>query len=109
MMRSMRQMSKYIFYVLAIAFIGWLVFDVGMGITGRSTGATGDVVLKVNGQEVHYAQWQQVYQSRPTERKRACSYQFFQHSPLLAPRIFSAGDRYRARPIGFRPSTLAFL
>ena len=70
MMRSMRQMSKYIFYVLAIAFIGWLVFDVGMGITGRSTGATGDVVLKVNGQEVHYAQWQQVYQSAYDQARR---------------------------------------
>src|SRR6266540_6613986 len=70
MMRSMRQMSKYIFYVLAVAFIGWLVFDVGMGITGRSTGATGDVVLKVNGQEVHYAQWQQAYQSAYDQARR---------------------------------------
>src|SRR5213083_2870038 len=70
MMRSMRQMSKYVFYVLAISFIGWLVFDVGMGITGRSTGATGDVVLKVNGQEVHYAQWQQVYQSAYDQARR---------------------------------------
>src|SRR5256886_4816460 len=73
MMRSMRQMSKYIFYVLAIAFIGWLVFDVGMGITGRSTGATGDVVLKVNGQEVHYPQWQQAYQSAYDQARRQSS------------------------------------
>src|SRR5436189_3102231 len=70
MMRSMRQMSKYVFYVLAVAFIGWLVFDVGMGITGRSTVSTADVVLKVNGQEVHYAQWQQVYQSAYDQARR---------------------------------------
>ena len=63
MMRAMREMSKYVFYILAVAFIGWLVFDVGMGITGRSSGASGDVVLKVNGQEVHYPEWQQAYQS----------------------------------------------
>ena len=56
MMRSMRENSKYIFYVLAIAFIGWLVFDVGMGVTGAKTG--GDVVLKIDGTEIHYPQWQ---------------------------------------------------
>jgi peptidyl-prolyl cis-trans isomerase D len=57
MMRSMRENSKYIFYVLAIAFIGWLVFDVGMGVTGAKTG--GDVVLKIDGTEIHYPEWQQ--------------------------------------------------
>src|SRR3989441_6213941 len=73
MMRTMREMSKYVFYVLAVAFIGWLVFDVGAGITGRSTGATGDVVLKVNGQEVHYPQWQQAYQSAYDQARRQSS------------------------------------
>ncbi|MGH9551695.1 MAG: SurA N-terminal domain-containing protein, partial [Terriglobales bacterium] len=57
MMRSMRENSKYIFYVLAVAFIGWLVFDVGMGVTGAKTG--GDVVLKIDGTEIHYPEWQQ--------------------------------------------------
>jgi len=73
MMRTMREMSKYVFYVLAVAFLGWLVFDVGAGITGRSTGATGDVVLKVNGQEVHYPQWQQAYQSAYDQARRQSS------------------------------------
>ena len=70
MMRAMREMSKYVFYILAVAFIGWLVFDVGMGITGRSSGASGDVVLKVNGQEVHYPEWQQAYQSAYDQARR---------------------------------------
>ncbi len=56
MMRTMRENSKYIFYVLAIAFIGWMIFDVGMNVTGVKTG--GDVVLKINGTEIHYPQWQ---------------------------------------------------
>ena len=56
MMRTMRENSKYIFYILAIAFIGWMIFDVGMNVTGVKTG--GDVVLKINGTEIHYPQWQ---------------------------------------------------
>jgi peptidyl-prolyl cis-trans isomerase D len=69
MMRSMREKSKYVFYILAIAFIGWLVFDVGMGVTGRSTGSS-DVVLKVNGQSVHYAEWQATYQEAAEQARR---------------------------------------
>src|SRR5262249_6880512 len=61
MMRAMRENSKWIFYILAVAFIGWLVFDVGMGVTGAKTG--GDVVLKVDGTEIHYQQYQQALQA----------------------------------------------
>jgi len=57
MMRAMRENAKWIFYILAIAFVGWLVFDVGMGVTGVKTG--GDVVLKVDGTEIHYPQFQE--------------------------------------------------
>src|SRR3989454_5941658 len=52
MMRAMRQNAKWIFYILAFAFIGWLVFDVGMGVTGRGQYGGADVVLKVNGRAV---------------------------------------------------------
>ncbi|HUL03840.1 MAG TPA: peptidyl-prolyl cis-trans isomerase [Gemmatimonadales bacterium] len=53
----MRENAKWIFYILAVAFIGWLVFDVGMGITGRGQYGRGDVVLKVDGREVHLPQY----------------------------------------------------
>jgi peptidyl-prolyl cis-trans isomerase D len=56
MMRSFRENAKWIFYILAFAFIGWLIFDVGMGLTGAKTGA--DVVLKIDGTEIHAQQWQ---------------------------------------------------
>lgn len=61
MMRAMRENAKWIFYILAAAFIGWMVFDVGMGLTGAKTG--GDVVLKIDGTEIHYPQWQQALQA----------------------------------------------
>ena len=57
MMRAMRENAKWIFYILATAFIGWMVFDVGMGLTGAKTG--GDVVLKIDGTEIHAPQWQE--------------------------------------------------
>ena len=56
MMRAMRENAKWIFYILAVAFIGWLVFDVGMGIAGRGQ-TRSDVVLKVNGREVHLQEY----------------------------------------------------
>ena len=68
MMRAMRENSKYIFYILAAAFIGWLVFDVGMGVTGVKTG--GDVVLKIDGTEIHYPQYQAAVEAAQ-ERYRA--------------------------------------
>ncbi len=62
MMRAMRENAKWIFYILAVAFIGWLVFDVGMGITGRGS-TRSDVVLKVNGREVHLAEYESALQA----------------------------------------------
>lgn len=61
MMRAMRENTKWVFYILAVAFIGWLVFDVGMGVTGGSYGG-GDVVLRIDGQAIHLQQWQTALQ-----------------------------------------------
>ncbi|MBI1968064.1 MAG: SurA N-terminal domain-containing protein [Gemmatimonadetes bacterium] len=62
-MRAFRENTKWIFYILAIAFVGWLVFDVGMGITGGGQYGGGDVVLKVNGVSVHAPQYQEALQA----------------------------------------------
>jgi parvulin-like peptidyl-prolyl isomerase len=62
MMRAMRENAKWVFYILAIAFIGWLVFDVGMGVTGGSYGG-GDVVLRIDGQAIHLQQYQSALQA----------------------------------------------
>src|SRR5256885_16193922 len=63
MLRAMRENAKWIFYILAFAFVGWLVFDVGMGVTGRGQYGGADVVLKVNGRAVHVPQYQQALQA----------------------------------------------
>lgn len=63
MMRAMRENTKWIFYILVVAFVGWLVVDVGMGLTGAGNYSTGDAVLKVNGDPVPIQEYQNAYQS----------------------------------------------
>ena len=55
MLRTMRAQSKWVFYILAIAFIGWLAIGQVMEILGPS----GSVVLKVNGKEFQVTEYQQ--------------------------------------------------
>src|SRR5438128_916159 len=70
MLRAMRENAKWIFYILAFAFVGWLVFDVGMGVTGRGQYGGADVVLKVNGRAVHAPQYQQALQAALGQYRR---------------------------------------
>ena len=63
MMRAMRENTKWIFYILVIAFVGWLVVDVGMGMTGGGNYSPGDAVLKINGEPVHLQEYQGAYQN----------------------------------------------
>jgi peptidyl-prolyl cis-trans isomerase D len=58
MMRAMRENAKWIFYILAIAFVGWMVFDVGMGLTGQGQYGTSDVVIEVDGMKIHAQEYQ---------------------------------------------------
>src|SRR6266568_1528669 len=55
MLRTMRANAKWVFYILAIAFVGWLAVGQVMSILGPS----GTVVLKVNGKEFQVAEFQQ--------------------------------------------------
>jgi len=58
MMRAMRENAKWIFYILAVAFVGWMVFDVGMGLTGQGQYGASDVVIKVDGMSIHAQEYQ---------------------------------------------------
>jgi peptidyl-prolyl cis-trans isomerase D len=58
MMRAMRENAKWIFYILALAFVGWMVFDVGMGLTGQGQYGASDVVIKVDGMSVRAQEYQ---------------------------------------------------
>jgi len=55
MLRSMRANAKWVFYILAIAFVLWLAIGQVMSILGPS----GNVVLRVNGREFQVNEYQQ--------------------------------------------------
>ncbi len=63
MMRAMRENMRWVFWVLVVAFVGWMVFDVGMGLTGGGQYQTGDALLKINGEAVNIQEYQNAYQS----------------------------------------------
>lgn len=53
MMQTMRASAKWIMGILAVAFVGWMVFDVGMDVGGRGTGVQlTDAVVRVNGTNI---------------------------------------------------------
>ncbi len=55
MLRTMRANAKWVFYILAIAFVAWLAIGQVMSILGPS----GNVVLRVNGKEFQVNEYQQ--------------------------------------------------
>src|SRR5439155_18772294 len=55
MLRTMRSNAKWIFYILAIAFVLWL----GIGQVMSILGPSGNVVLRVNGREFQVTEYQQ--------------------------------------------------
>jgi len=62
MMRQMRENTKWIMLVTAIAFVGLMVFQWGMDITGRSGLSIGEIG-SVNGTSVTYDAFNQAYSS----------------------------------------------
>ncbi len=62
MMRQMRENTKWIMLVTAMAFVGLMVFQWGMDITGRSGLSIGEIG-SVNGTPVSYNAFNQTYRS----------------------------------------------
>ncbi|MFI5207593.1 MAG: peptidyl-prolyl cis-trans isomerase [Gemmatimonadales bacterium] len=58
----MREKTKIVMVVLAVAFVGWLVFGVGMDITGRGNNQSRDVG-SVNGTPIGYQAYLDAYRS----------------------------------------------
>jgi peptidyl-prolyl cis-trans isomerase D len=73
MLTTMRERTKYIMFILAIAFVGWLVFDVGMGVTGSGQYQGGQNAGTVNRTPIRYQQWM--------EAERQTSEQWRQQNP----------------------------
>ena len=70
MLRTMREKTKIIMIVLAVAFVGWLVFDVGMGVTGRGQNATARDLGSVNGHPIKYQDWLQAYNATSEQERQ---------------------------------------
>jgi peptidyl-prolyl cis-trans isomerase D len=70
MLRTMREKTKIIMLILAVAFVGWLVFDVGMGVTGRSQSASSQNVGSVDGSPIRYQEWLQTYQTLSEQERQ---------------------------------------
>ncbi|MEQ1857934.1 MAG: peptidylprolyl isomerase [Longimicrobiales bacterium] len=60
MMRQMREATKPIMVASAIAFVGLMVFQWGMDVTGRSSGGLGEIG-RVNGDAVMYESYMAAY------------------------------------------------
>jgi peptidyl-prolyl cis-trans isomerase D len=62
MLSTMREKTKIVMVVLAVAFVGWLVFGVGMDITGRRNTSTRDIG-SVNGTPIRYQTYLDAYRA----------------------------------------------
>ena len=72
MISKMREYSKIFIVIVALAFIGLMVFEWGMDYTGLSSRKT--IVGTVNGEELSIQEWQQLYQQLyNAERQRSQS------------------------------------
>ncbi len=63
MLRSMRRNTKIIMLVVAVAFVGLMVFEWGMDISGRSGAQFTGEVGQVNGTEITYQTWTVAYRN----------------------------------------------
>jgi len=57
MLTTLRERTKYIMLILAVAFVGWLVFDVGMGVSGQGQYQAGQIAGKVDGTSISYQEF----------------------------------------------------
>ena len=70
MMHQLREKTKAIIIVVAIAFVGLMVLEWGMDLTGRSSAQlTGGELGRVNGEPITYDQWLSVYQNLYSQRQ----------------------------------------
>jgi peptidyl-prolyl cis-trans isomerase D len=63
MMRQMRENTKWIMLITAIAFVALMVFEWGMDMTGRSSGVAGMEMGSVNGEAIGAEEYNNVYRN----------------------------------------------
>ncbi len=62
MMRQMRENTKWIMLVTALAFVALMVFEWGMDMSGQSAGSVGEIG-RVNGTPIYYETYQATYRN----------------------------------------------
>jgi peptidyl-prolyl cis-trans isomerase D len=71
-MRQMRENTKWIMLVTALAFVALMVFEWGMDLTGQSSAqVTGGDVGSVNGAEISYQEYMTTYQNLYQSQQQA--------------------------------------
>jgi peptidyl-prolyl cis-trans isomerase D len=71
MMQQMRENTKWIMLITALAFVGLMVFEWGMDMSGRSADAlTGGELGTVNGESVTYGEFNQAYRGLYDQRQQ---------------------------------------
>ena len=63
MMRSLRRNTKWIMLIVAVSFVGLMVFQWGMDVSGGSSPTASGQVGKVNGTSISYQAWTQTYRN----------------------------------------------
>jgi peptidyl-prolyl cis-trans isomerase D len=72
MMRQMRENTKWIMLIVAVAFVGLMVFEWGMDASGRSgAAAAGGELGRVNGEPISYEEYLTVYRNLYQQQQQA--------------------------------------
>lgn len=71
MMRTMRAIAPWLMIVVALTFVGWMVFEVGMDLTGQSQKGAFNDLISVNGQVIDLRTFNEaVRNAQDLERQR---------------------------------------
>jgi len=62
-LQSMRSSAKYIFWIIAITFVGGFLLVETSGLLGRAAVTPGTTVATVDGRDITYAEWQAAIQN----------------------------------------------
>jgi peptidyl-prolyl cis-trans isomerase D len=66
MLKTMRQNTKIILWIILIAFVGTIIFAWGMNVTGRRQGGS-DTIGVINGQKISFQQFYRAFQNLYTQ------------------------------------------
>ena len=70
MLQSMRSSAKYVFWIIAITFVGGFLLVETSGLLGRAAVTPGTTVASVDGRDVTFAEWQAAIQNA-TQQEQA--------------------------------------